>query len=119
MQEEVWLKLLELLKVSNRSWSFVFEVSERQNYLVLSLVLCFLLGLLLCANHCCITSVAPNTEPEPPLAKSSSYCCPDRWDPPLDHTLPLMKPLCCSMQALTSAIIVPSVHSFLPTMSRA
>lgn len=54
------------------------QVAERQNYLVLALVLCFCLGLLLCANHCRMAAVPPNTEPEPPMAKSYSYCCPER-----------------------------------------
>nr|XP_046265404.1 SUN domain-containing ossification factor-like isoform X3 [Scatophagus argus] len=54
------------------------EVSDRQNYLVLSLVLCLCLGLLLCANHCRIASLPPATEPEPPIAKSYTYCCPER-----------------------------------------
>ncbi|KAM3603738.1 uncharacterized protein V6R79_001374 [Siganus canaliculatus] len=54
------------------------EVSDRQNYLLMSLALCLFLGLLLCANHCRITTAPPTTEPEPPLTKSYSYCCPER-----------------------------------------
>ncbi|XP_008292104.1 SUN domain-containing ossification factor isoform X2 [Stegastes partitus] len=54
------------------------EVSDRQNYLLLSLVLCLCLGFLLCANHCRIATVPPAMEPEPPIPKSYTYCCPER-----------------------------------------
>ncbi|KAM3866053.1 SUN domain-containing ossification factor [Diretmus argenteus] len=54
------------------------EVSDRQSYLLLSLMLCLFLGLLLCANHCRISSMPPTTDPEPPIPKSYSYCCPER-----------------------------------------
>ncbi|KAF7654303.1 hypothetical protein LDENG_00071440 [Lucifuga dentata] len=54
------------------------EVSDRQSYLLLSLMLCVFLGLLLCANHCGISTSPPKTEPEPPTLKRYSYCCPER-----------------------------------------
>ncbi|XP_056912842.1 SUN domain-containing ossification factor-like isoform X2 [Takifugu flavidus] len=67
-----------VLNLSDRVSQLQVEVSERQTYLVLSLVLCFCVGLLLCANHCRITAAPPSTEPEPPVGKSYSYCCPER-----------------------------------------
>uniref|UniRef100_A0A8C2XD74 SUN domain-containing ossification factor n=1 Tax=Cyclopterus lumpus TaxID=8103 RepID=A0A8C2XD74_CYCLU len=54
------------------------EVSDRQNYLLLSLALCLCLCLLLCANHGRISTLPPTTEPEPPTPKSYTYCCPER-----------------------------------------
>ncbi|XP_047446333.1 SUN domain-containing ossification factor-like isoform X2 [Mugil cephalus] len=64
-----------VLNLSVRVSQLQNEVSERQNYLLLSLVLCLCLGLLLCANHCRISAVPQTAEPEPPLPKShpSSY----------------------------------------------
>ncbi|XP_073347557.1 SUN domain-containing ossification factor-like isoform X2 [Pagrus major] len=62
------------------------EVSDRQNYLLLSLVLCLCLGLLLCANYCRITTVPPTTEPEPPMAKSYTFCSPERQFSSCDET---------------------------------
>ncbi|XP_037314957.2 SUN domain-containing ossification factor-like isoform X2 [Pungitius pungitius] len=62
------------------------EVSDRQNYLLLSLVLCLCLGLLLCANHCRIPTGPPTTEPEPPTPKSYTYCCPERHFTSCDET---------------------------------
>ncbi|CAB1317268.1 unnamed protein product, partial [Coregonus sp. 'balchen'] len=54
-------------------------VSERQSYLLLCLVLCLFLGLLLCAQHCRMSAMEPpSTDPEPPIPKSYSYCCPER-----------------------------------------
>lgn len=47
---------------------------------MLSLLLCFCLGLLLFANRRHVTAVPPAADPEPPTAKSYSYCCPDRWE---------------------------------------
>uniref|UniRef100_H2SYM5 SUN domain-containing ossification factor-like n=1 Tax=Takifugu rubripes TaxID=31033 RepID=H2SYM5_TAKRU len=67
-----------VLNLSDRVSQLQVEVSERQTYLALSLVLCFCVGLLLCANHCRITAAPPSTEPEPPVGKSYSYCCPER-----------------------------------------
>ncbi|XP_070701935.1 SUN domain-containing ossification factor-like [Pempheris klunzingeri] len=62
------------------------EVSDRHNYLLLSLVLCMCLGLLLCANHCRISAIPPTTEPEPPMPKSYTYCCPERQFSSCDET---------------------------------
>ncbi|XP_031710976.1 SUN domain-containing ossification factor isoform X1 [Anarrhichthys ocellatus] len=67
-----------VLNLSVRVSQLQEEVSDRQNYLLLSLVLCLCLGLLLCANHCRIATVPPTTEPEPPIPKSYTYCCPER-----------------------------------------
>lgn len=53
------------------------QVSDRQNYLLLSLLLCLCLGLFLCFNHCRITFPS-SSEPEPPGPKSYTYCNPDR-----------------------------------------
>lgn len=46
------------------------EVSERQSYILLCLVLCVLLGLLICVNYRQIS--------ESPAVVSQSSCCPDR-----------------------------------------
>nr|XP_019967038.1 PREDICTED: SUN domain-containing ossification factor-like isoform X2 [Paralichthys olivaceus] len=75
-----------VLNLSDRVSQLQNEVSDRQNYLVLSLVLCVCLGLLLCANHCRISTIPPATEPEPPIPKSYTYCCPERQFSPCDET---------------------------------
>lgn len=62
------------------------EVSDRQNYLLLSLALCLCLGLLLCANHRRVPTGPPTTEPEPPTPKSYTYCCPERHFTSCDET---------------------------------
>ncbi|XP_034411108.1 SUN domain-containing ossification factor-like isoform X2 [Cyclopterus lumpus] len=62
------------------------EVSDRQNYLLLSLALCLCLCLLLCANHGRISTLPPTTEPEPPTPKSYTYCCPERQFSSCDET---------------------------------
>ncbi|XP_056149037.1 SUN domain-containing ossification factor-like isoform X2 [Lampris incognitus] len=67
-----------VLNLSIRVSQLQSEVSDRQSYLLLSLVLCLLLGLLLCANHCRMSTMSPAGEPEPPTSKSYSYCCPER-----------------------------------------
>ncbi|KAG7525497.1 hypothetical protein JOB18_027570 [Solea senegalensis] len=54
------------------------EVSDRQNYLLLSLLLCLCLGLLLCTNHYRISTIPSVTQPKPPIAKTYNYCCPER-----------------------------------------
>ncbi|XP_005458130.1 SUN domain-containing ossification factor isoform X3 [Oreochromis niloticus] len=66
-----------VLNLSVRVSQLQNEVSDRQNYLLLSLILCLCLGLLLCANHCRLSTVPPTTEPEPPSPKSYTYCCPE------------------------------------------
>ncbi|XP_037625928.1 SUN domain-containing ossification factor isoform X3 [Sebastes umbrosus] len=53
------------------------EVSDRQSYLVVSLVLCLSLGLLLCLQCCRSSSPAPNANPAP-LPKSNHYPSPKR-----------------------------------------
>lgn len=75
-----------VLNLSVRVSQLQTEVSDRQNYLLMSLVVCLILGLLLCANHCRVSAVAPTTEPEPPTAKSYSYCCPERQFTSCDET---------------------------------
>lgn len=67
-----------VLNLSVRVCQLQNEVSDRQNYLLLSLVLCLCLVLLLCANQRRISTVPPNAEPEPPIAKSYTYCCSER-----------------------------------------
>ncbi|KAM4728219.1 SUN domain-containing ossification factor isoform 2-T2 [Anableps anableps] len=66
-----------VLNLSVRVSQLQNEVSDRQNYLLLSLVLCLCLGLLLCVNHFRIT-VPPITDPEPPSNKSAACCSPKR-----------------------------------------
>lgn len=75
-----------VLNLSVRVSQLQIEVSDRQNYLLLSLVLCLFLGLLLCANHCRISAIPPTTEPEPPIAKSYTFCCPERQFSSCDET---------------------------------
>ncbi|KAF1383452.1 hypothetical protein PFLUV_G00132040 [Perca fluviatilis] len=75
-----------VLNLSVRVSQLQNEVSERQNYLLLSLALCLCLGLLLCANHCRIPTIPPTTEPEPPTSKSYTYCCPERQFSSCDET---------------------------------
>ncbi|XP_026169677.1 SUN domain-containing ossification factor isoform X2 [Mastacembelus armatus] len=66
-----------VLNLSVRVSQLQNEVSDRQNYLLLSLLLCLCLGLLLCANHCRIISTVPAaTEPEAPIPNSYTSCCP-------------------------------------------
>ncbi|XP_047187892.1 SUN domain-containing ossification factor-like isoform X3 [Scophthalmus maximus] len=67
-----------VLNLSDRVSQLQDEVSDRQNYLLLSLLLCLCLGVLLCTNHCRIATVPPAAEPEPPIPKSYTYCCPER-----------------------------------------
>ncbi|XP_035526583.1 SUN domain-containing ossification factor-like isoform X1 [Morone saxatilis] len=62
------------------------EVSDRQNYLLLSLALFLCLGLLLFANYCRISTIPPTIDPEPPIAKSYTYCCPERQFSSCDET---------------------------------
>ncbi|KAM9322518.1 SUN domain-containing ossification factor [Pholidichthys leucotaenia] len=67
-----------VLNLSIRVGQLQSEVSDRQNYLLLSLGLCACLGLLLCANHCRLSPIPPTAEPEPPTTKNYTYCCPER-----------------------------------------
>ncbi|XP_062260315.1 SUN domain-containing ossification factor-like isoform X1 [Platichthys flesus] len=75
-----------VLNLSDRVSQLHNEVSDRQNYLLLSLALCVCLGLLLCANICRISTIPPFTEPEPPIPKSYTYCCPERQFSSCDET---------------------------------
>ncbi|XP_034558376.1 SUN domain-containing ossification factor-like isoform X2 [Notolabrus celidotus] len=65
-----------VLNLSVRVSQLQNEVSDHQLYLLLSLGLCVLLGLLLFAKRRCISTIPPTPEPEPPLPKS--YCQPER-----------------------------------------
>lgn len=56
------------------------QVSDRQSYLVVSLVLCLSLGLLLCLQCCRSSSPKPNTASSA-LPKSSHYPSPKRFVP--------------------------------------
>ncbi|KAF3858656.1 hypothetical protein F7725_011857, partial [Dissostichus mawsoni] len=67
-----------VLNLSVRVSQLQSDVSDRQNYLLLSLLLCLCLGLLLCANHCRFSDDPPTSEPEPPPSKSYTFCCPER-----------------------------------------
>uniref|UniRef100_A0A3P9KND5 SUN domain-containing ossification factor n=1 Tax=Oryzias latipes TaxID=8090 RepID=A0A3P9KND5_ORYLA len=66
-----------LLNLSVRVSQLHDEVSDRQTYLLLSLMLCLCLGLLLCVNRSRFTG-SPATEPEPPAPKSYTYFCAER-----------------------------------------
>ncbi|XP_041659117.1 SUN domain-containing ossification factor-like isoform X2 [Cheilinus undulatus] len=67
-----------VLNLSVRVSQLQSEVSDNQYYLLLSLGLCAFLGLLLFAKRCCISTVPPTAEPEPPIPKSYTYCSPER-----------------------------------------
>ncbi|KAF7668518.1 hypothetical protein LDENG_00009040 [Lucifuga dentata] len=54
------------------------EVSDRQSYLVVSLVLCLSLGLLLCLQCCRSSSPNPDTSSSSALPKSNHYPSPKR-----------------------------------------
>ncbi|XP_049888863.1 SUN domain-containing ossification factor-like isoform X2 [Epinephelus moara] len=75
-----------VLNLSVRVSQLQNEVADRQNYLLLSLVVCLCLGLLLCVNHCRINTISPTAEPEPPIPKSYTYCCPERQFSSCDET---------------------------------
>ncbi|XP_033960265.1 SUN domain-containing ossification factor-like isoform X1 [Pseudochaenichthys georgianus] len=67
-----------VLNLSVRVSQLQSDVSDRQNYLLLSLLLCLCLGLLLYANHCRFSDDPPTSDPEPPPSKSYTFCCPER-----------------------------------------
>ncbi|XP_029380464.1 SUN domain-containing ossification factor isoform X2 [Echeneis naucrates] len=75
-----------VLNLSVRVSQLQSEVSDRQNYLLLSLMMCLCLGLLLCANRCRISTIPPAVEPETPIPKSYTYCCPERQFSSCDET---------------------------------
>ena len=59
----------------------LLQVSDRQCYLVVSLVLCLSLGMLLCLQ-CCRSSPAHTTQTHPPvLPRSNQYPSPKRSAP--------------------------------------
>ncbi|XP_027875351.1 SUN domain-containing ossification factor isoform X3 [Xiphophorus couchianus] len=74
-----------VLNLSVRVSQLQNEVTDRQNYLLLSLVLCVCLGILLCVNHFRI-AVPPTADPEPPSTKRPTYRSPERQYPPCDET---------------------------------
>lgn len=57
----------------------LLQVSDRQSYLVVSLVLCLFLGLVLCLQCCRSSSPSPTT-PATSLPKSNHYPSPKRFD---------------------------------------
>lgn len=72
-----------VLNLSVRVSQLQSEVSDNQIFLLLSLGLCALLGLLLFAKRCRMSTVPPTTEPEPPVPKS--YNQPERPFSPCDE----------------------------------
>ncbi|KAI4886342.1 hypothetical protein NFI96_010916 [Prochilodus magdalenae] len=66
-----------ILNLSVRVSHLQREVSDRHTYLLLSLVLCFLIGLALCINFCRMSGET-SSEPDATVPKAYSYCCPDR-----------------------------------------
>ncbi|XP_040000081.1 SUN domain-containing ossification factor-like isoform X2 [Xiphias gladius] len=75
-----------VLNLSVRVSQLQSEVSDRQNYLLLSLVLFLCLGLWLCVSYCRISTVPPVAEQEEPVPKSYTYCCPERQFSSCDET---------------------------------
>ncbi|XP_017541005.2 SUN domain-containing ossification factor-like isoform X1 [Pygocentrus nattereri] len=67
-----------ILNLSVRVSQLQREVSDRHSYLLLSLVLCFFLGLAVCINFCRMSAETLSTEPDSAVPKTYSYCCPDR-----------------------------------------
>ncbi|KAL6491154.1 hypothetical protein MHYP_G00014990 [Metynnis hypsauchen] len=67
-----------VLNLSVRVSQLQREVSDRHSYLLLSLVLCFFLGLAVCINFCRMSAETLSTEPDSAVPKTYSYCCPDR-----------------------------------------
>lgn len=58
---------------------FFLQVSDRQSYLVVSLVLCLSLGFLLCLQCCRSSSPSPSTTAVAALPKSNHYPSPKRF----------------------------------------
>ncbi|KAL7875551.1 hypothetical protein AOLI_G00105140 [Acnodon oligacanthus] len=67
-----------VLNLSVRVSQLQREVSDRHSYLLLSLVLCFFLGLAVCINFCRMSAETLSIEPDSAVPKTYSYCCPDR-----------------------------------------
>lgn len=74
-----------VLNLSVRVSQLQSDVSDRQSYLLLSLMLCLCLGLLLCVNHFRI-ALPPATDPEPPTTKSPPRRDPERQFSSCDET---------------------------------
>ncbi|XP_010866802.3 SUN domain-containing ossification factor isoform X2 [Esox lucius] len=66
-----------VLNLSVRVAQLQSQVSDRQSYLLLSLLLCVFLGALLFVQRCRRSAMEPPTT-RPPLPRSYSYCCPQR-----------------------------------------
>lgn len=71
MMLDVFFRLLPL--------GVFLQVSDRQSYLVVSLVLCLFLGLLLCLQCCCRSSPSTSTDTAP-IPRSNHYPSPKRSD---------------------------------------
>ncbi|TTG32361.1 SUN domain-containing ossification factor [Bagarius yarrelli] len=54
------------------------EVSDRHNYLLLSVLLCLLICIIICVNYCRMPAENLSTEPDMSISNSYSFCCPDR-----------------------------------------
>ncbi|KAM9845295.1 SUN domain-containing ossification factor [Aulostomus maculatus] len=67
-----------VLNLSVRVSQLESEVSDRHNYLLLSLMLCVCFVVLLFVNRCRISIMPPSAGSEPPVPKSYTYCCPER-----------------------------------------
>ncbi|XP_054623009.1 SUN domain-containing ossification factor-like isoform X2 [Dunckerocampus dactyliophorus] len=67
-----------VLNLSDKVSQLQNEVSDRQNYLLLCLLLSLCFTLALFANRCRISITPPHAGPEPPTAKNYTSCCPER-----------------------------------------
>ncbi|XP_070988838.1 SUN domain-containing ossification factor-like isoform X2 [Oncorhynchus clarkii lewisi] len=65
-----------VLNLSVRVSQLQSQVTDRQSYLLLCLVLCFILGLLLCFQHCRMAAIMQPPSTDPPI--TYSYCSPER-----------------------------------------
>ncbi|KAL2097723.1 hypothetical protein ACEWY4_006930 [Coilia grayii] len=88
-----------VLNLSVRVSQLQREVSDRQSYLLLCLVLCLLLGVVLFITHCRLACTSPTIEPDPALINSYAYCCPEGSVPGCDDlglrrsaSYPLLQP---------------------------
>ncbi|XP_035375643.1 SUN domain-containing ossification factor isoform X2 [Electrophorus electricus] len=77
-----------LLNLSARVSQLQTEVSDRHSYLLLCLILCLLLGLVVCTNFCCVSTERPSTEHDVSLTQTYSYCCPERASPGYEDVSP-------------------------------
>ncbi|XP_030629060.1 SUN domain-containing ossification factor isoform X2 [Chanos chanos] len=74
-----------VLNLSLRVSQLQREVADRHSYLLVCLVLCVLLGLLLCAGQCRISSPPLSRDHHTSVSKSYSRCCPQRNASPEDE----------------------------------